>query len=261
MKSRSMLWVWLFWVSLIITSQGWCQSGDEKQFDGRVTRPVHDAVTIRQATQKEEEKWREEQERLVARYELLLNEQVRLQTTSDELRENIRSARQRLAQKEKELADIEQIGARIEPFLVESVGAFRKQVAEDLPFLPEERRRRVDRLAEMLDDPDVAVSEKYRKIMEAWLVEAEYGNTIEVYQQTIVLDGKQFLVNIFRLGRISLFFQTLDHDRSGFFNVSVKNWQVLPAACNRAIGTAIEIGAKRRPVELLSLPLGRITVK
>ena len=258
---RSMLWMVFFLVTPIVILQGWCQSANEKPIEGQVTRPVHDAVKIRQAIQKEEEKWRGEQERLLARYEQLQGEHTRLQATHDELQENIRSTRQRISRKEKELADIEQISSRIEPFLGESVETLRRQLTEDLPFLPEERHRRVDRLAEMLTDPDVAVSEKYRKIMEAWLVEAEYGNTIEVYQQTIAIEGKEVLVNIFRLGRISLFFQTLDRDRCGFFDVSAKAWQMLPVAYNRAIGTAIEIGTKRRPAELLSLPLGRITVK
>ena len=258
---RSMLWVGFVLMTPIFISQGWCQSANDKPLEGQVTRPVHDAVKIRQTTQKEEEKWRDEQERLVARYEQLQSEHTRLQDTHEELQEDIRGARQRISQKEKELAHIEQIRARIEPFLEESVEILRRQLTEDLPFLPEERRRRVDRLAEMLTDPDVAVSEKYRKIMEAWMVEAEYGNTIEVYQQTITMDDKEVLVNIFRLGRISLFFRTLDRDRCGFFDVSAKAWQLLPVEYSRAIGTAIEIGAKRRPAELLSLPLGRITVK
>jgi hypothetical protein len=94
--------------------------------------------------------------------------------------------------------------------------------------------------------------------MEALLVEAEYGSTIEVYQQTIDVDGAPSLVNVFRLGRISLFYQTLDQKRCGFYDVAATGWRPLPTAFNRCIQTAIEIGAKRRPVELLTLPLGRM---
>jgi hypothetical protein len=94
--------------------------------------------------------------------------------------------------------------------------------------------------------------------MEALLVEAEYGSTIEVYQQTIELDNAPSLVNLFRLGRISLFYQTLDRKQCGFFDVAAADWRPLPAAFNRSIQTAIEIGTKRRPVELLALPLGRM---
>ncbi|MBU1567791.1 MAG: DUF3450 domain-containing protein, partial [Proteobacteria bacterium] len=94
--------------------------------------------------------------------------------------------------------------------------------------------------------------------LEALLVEAEYGNTIEVYQETIGLDGREVLVDIFRLGRVGLFFQTLDQKSCGFYNVAIAAWQPLATAYNRTLLAAMEIGAKRRPVELLTLPLGRI---
>jgi hypothetical protein len=55
-----------------------------------------------------------------------------------------------------------------------------------------------------------------------------------------------------------LFFQTLDHKSCGFYNVASAAWQPLPTDYNRSIGAAMEIGAKRRPVELLTLPLGKI---
>ncbi|MFN2356064.1 MAG: DUF3450 family protein, partial [Desulfopila sp.] len=86
----------------------------------------------------------------------------------------------------------------------------------------------------------------------------EYGNTIEVYQETIVTEEREMLVDIFRLGRVALFFQTLDHESCGFFNVARATWQPLPTEYNRTIEVAMEIGSKRRPVELLTLPLGRM---
>jgi hypothetical protein len=69
------------------------------------------------------------------------------------------------------------------------------------------------------------------------------------------------LANIFRLGSISLFYQSLDQSECGFYNVADAKWQGLPATYNRDIAAAIDIGAKRQPVELLSLPLGRISVQ
>jgi hypothetical protein len=232
-----------------------------KQFNQQVTTPVHDAVKIRQGTQKQEEQWRDEKEKLVALYEKLESEQALLQGRRNELQESVQAARRRVAEKEKQLTDIDQIGSRIEPFLKNLVAQLRQHVADDLPFLPEERGQRIQRLDELMIDPDVTVSEKYRKVMEALLVEAEYGNTIEVYQQTILVENTEMLVNIFRLGRISLFYQTLDQHQCGVFDVAAGGWKRLPSEYNRDIGAAIEIGSKRKPAELLSLPLGRISVR
>ena len=92
-------------------------------------------------------------------------------------------------------------------------------------------------------------------------MEAEYGNTIEVYQGRIILGGKEILVDIFRLGRISLFFQTLDKITTGTFDQAQNAWIVLPKKYNREISAAIEMGLKRRSVDLLNLPLGRIVRK
>jgi hypothetical protein len=40
--------------------------------------------------------------------------------------------------------------------------------------------------------------------------------------------------------------------------MAAADWRPLPRTFNQAIQTAIEIGAKRKPVELLTLPLGRM---
>jgi hypothetical protein len=107
----------------------------------------------------------------------------------------------------------------------------------------------------------VDIGEKYRKIMEALLVEAEYGFTIEAYQETITIDGQALLADIFRLGRISLFYQSLDRKRCGFYNTADGTWQSLDTVHNAAIQSAIDIAAKRRPIELLCLPVGRMAAQ
>jgi predicted secreted protein len=261
MTPRLLVWVCIAMVLPAAVPPGWGAESSGRPFNQQVTRPVREAVTVRQATQKQEEQWRDDQQKLVALYEQLQAEQERLKTTRDELRESIAGTRRRIAEKEKQLAAIEQIRTRIEPFLHESLEALRQQLSEDLPFLPEERRQRVERLAELLDDPEVAISEKYRKVLEAWMVEAEYGNTIEVYQQTIAVENNEMLVNVFRLGRISLFYQTLDRSGCGFFDVAAGTWRPLPDDYNRTLSTAVDIGTKKKPAELLILPLGRISVK
>ena len=131
-------------------------------------------------------------------------------------------------------------------------------IEQDLPFLPEERGKRLVALAPVLEDPAIRLSEKYRKVMEALLVEAEYGFTCDVSQQTISIGGAPVLVEILRFGRLGLFYLSLDKRQCGFYNVATASWQPLAVRYLPEIRKAVAIGLKQQPPELLDLPLGRV---
>jgi Protein of unknown function (DUF3450) len=248
----------IFWAVLSMVAVPPSCPAQESGIAGRVEKPVAESIRIRQATQKSEETWRDEKQKEVARLEALEREAQQLEARKKELTEKTAATETRIHEKEKQLADIGQIQADIMPLMEAQVEQLRQYLAEDLPFLPQERRQRIERLEKLQSDPEIAVSEKFRKVMEALQVEAEYGNTIEVYQQTICVSGRDLLSNIFRLGRMALFYQSLDQKACGFFDVAASAWKPLPSAFNPNLQAAIEIGAKQRPVEMLVLPLGRI---
>ncbi len=227
----------------------------------KIEKPVRQSIKTRQANQQAEEKWRSEKEKLTEEFEKLQAEQKQLQLQKQDLQEYVDITQTRLAGKEKQLADIQQISDQIQPFLEESLTSLEALIAEDGPFLRQEREKRVDNLKKIMVDPDVSVSEKYRKVMEAFLVEAEYGTTIETYQETIPIDGQSILANIFRLGRLSILYQSLDQQQCGFYNIAEGAWQPLPTSNNTSIHAAIEIAAKRKPVEMLTLPIGRMVTQ
>lgn len=226
-----------------------------------IEQPVEKSIITRQAVQVAEEQWRAEREKLMARFETLESDVAQLKDRQEQLIQSTEATNQRITGKSRQLAAMEQIGNGIAPLIEEIIQVLDDDIASGLPFLIEERRKRSDRLREVYQAPDVTVSEKFRKAMEALMIEAEYGNTIEVYQEDISIEGKTTLVNIFRLGRMCLMFQTLDHKLCGRFNVATRSWEPLPHEFNEAIQTAIEIGARRQPVELLSLPVGRLAIQ
>jgi hypothetical protein len=236
-------------------------SGITGDIERKIEKPVGQSIKTRQASQRAEEKWRSEKEKLTDHFEQLQAEQTQLRQQRQELQDYVDATRKRIAAKEKQLADIEQISHQIQPFLKEMLALLKTHVSDDLPFLSEEREKRIESIEHLLIDPDISISEKYRKIMEAFLVEAEYGMTIETYQKTISIDGQSMLVDIFRLGRLSLFYQSLDHKQCGFYNIAAKAWQPLPVSHNPAIHAAIDIAAKRKPVEMLTLPVGRMVIR
>lgn len=227
----------------------------------KIQGPVENAIQTRRKTQAEAAAWRLEKEKLITRFEQLQQEQHRLKQQQTQLNQKITATRQRLTAKRKQLSDIEQISTHIQPFLEKLLASLQARIAADLPFLPAERQQRIKKLDTLMNDPDVDLSERYRKLMEALLVEAEYGFTIETYQETIAVDGQTVLANIFRLGRIGLYYQSLDYKQVGFYNVAIEKWEALPPSHSPAIRTAIDIAAKRRPVELISLPIGKMVIQ
>lgn len=243
---------------MVLTLLPLCAQWTQAQTAEQVEQPVAEAVSIRRQTQIADEQWREVRQALLAEWTALERQQEQLQAQKALLEQTTTATRDRIAAKERELAEIAQMEAQIEPFLQEQLIRLEVLLDADAPFLPAERRQRLAALRALLAAPDAAVSEKLRKTMEALFVEAEYGDTIEVYQQTITIDGRPVLTDIFRLGRLALFYQTLDRKQCGYYDVAAASWQPLPGKHNRAIQAAIEIGSRRKPVELLSIPVGRM---
>lgn len=245
---------------LLLTLSWSCQAlaGNVKK---QIEAPVHKAVGIEQNTQAQAAQWRTEKDKKTLEFEALEKELDMVEQERDTEAARKTSLISDITQTTKQLADISEIESQMAPYLVDLLGELKTLNSKDLPFLQAERQKRIQALEELNANPEAPVSEKFRKLMEALLVETEYGTTIEAYQQTIPLSGEQTLVNIFRLGRLRLFYQTLDKRQCGFFNPAQKAWQPLEDAYLKTIQAAMDMGSKRKPVEMLTLPLGRIVVQ
>mgnify|MGYP003310920260 CR=1 FL=1 len=61
-----------------------------------------------------------------------------------------------------------------------------------------------------LDNPVVSPAEKLRQVLDGYAVESEYGRKIDTYKDTILIDEQERDVNILRIGRLVLAYQTSD---------------------------------------------------
>jgi hypothetical protein len=249
----------LFW-SLVVflllgPSTSWCEG-----FPEAVRKPVEKSIDVRRATQQAADRWEEERKQLADRYDRLVRKRDDLARRRDRLHRAVEGRKAAVVSLERQRIETERIIGGIRPYLERIYQRLSERVQTDLPFLLQERRNRLARLREILNDDRVPDSEKFRKTMEALLVEAEYGNTVEVYRQPIDLNGREVLTDVFRLGRISLFFQTLDGSEAGFFDPSSKSWRTLPPKTHRTIAAVMEMGSRHRSVDLLPLPIGRLNV-
>ncbi len=223
-----------------------------------VKKQVDNSIVTRQKTQKQQDQWEQEKASLLITYEQLKEQQTLLLKTNEALRAEQNAHKVLLADLEAQKTAHEKIQREMLPFLKEVQVSLNKMVTTDPPFLSEERKNRLQKLSTIMDDIEISIAEKYRKVMETLFVEAEYGNTIEVTQDKITLSGNEVLADVFRLGRISLFALTLDHKTAAVFNVAENRWTPLAAKQLSPVIAAVEMGSKRRTVEIISLPIGQL---
>lgn len=223
-----------------------------------IEAPVNTAVDTRQSTQAAREKWDARRRKLAEEYDRLKTENEQLAFANKNLTRQLGDLERSNQDLTREKEETLRIRTELAPFLREQLERLKSLVAADAPFLSRERKDRLTRLAAILDDPEISIAEKYRKMMEALFVEAEYGNTVEVYREKIVVDGTQVLADIFRMGRTALFFLALDRESAGIFDVANNQWHTLENTRVPAIEAVVDMAAKHRPMEVVTLPIGAI---
>lgn len=161
---------------------------------------------------------------------------------------------QKLTEIEESMGNATAINRQILPLITRMIDGLKKSVALDIPFLLEERTNRIALLEELLSQPDVSAAEKFRKAMEAYSIEVDYGRTIQAYAEVIEIGDKTLEVQFLRLGRVSLLFQTADGETTGRYNPVTKQYEI--ANEYRAeVTKGLQVAAKKIAPELLLVPV------
>lgn len=128
---------------------------------------------------------------------------------------------------------VDVINRQIFPLMTRMIDGLEQSVDLDVPFLMGERKDRVENLKEIMTRSDVSVAEKFRKVMEAYQIENDYGSSSETYEQTLTLeDGQTRSYNILRIGRVGLYFQSDDSKITGRWDNDARSWIVDNSARN-----------------------------
>jgi TolA-binding protein len=147
------------------------------------------------------------------------------------------------------------IQRQIVPLMDRMISGLEQFVALDVPFLAEERAERIDRLKTMLERQDVTVAEKFRRVMEAYQIENEYGRTIEEYKGSLEVDGLVREVDFLRIGRVALMYQTSDGQRQGVWDQDASEWVALGGEYRNRIRQGFRVARRQIAPELLILPI------
>lgn len=178
-----------------------------------------------------------------------------LTTYNSHLNELLNSQKQEKLSLERQLKEIETTQREVVPLILRMLDSLDKFVFLDLPFLPEERSQRVKKLKAMMVRADVSNAEKYRRILEAYQIENDYGSTIEAYRADLTLDGVTSSVDFLRLGRVALYYQRFDGSETGFWDKEQKQWLTLSDDYRISIRNGLRIARKETAPNLLTLPI------
>ncbi len=241
-------------VALILGAGGPALGADKP---AELSRAVSKAVSADAETSREASEWAGERASLLGEISQLRARQGQLKHQVAKHRAYLKTQEEAYARLEQKQAALARLNLELEPYLEQAYLQLEEFIKADLPFLEEERAQRLSFLRRSLDDYHLELSEKLRRLMEALVVEAEYGNRVEKTKETLDLDGKPTLVDIFRLGRLGLYYLTPDGSRLGWLPRGARDWQPLDPGYHRSLVRAVEMADRQRAVELITLPIGR----
>lgn len=174
----------------------------------------------------------------------------KLKAYNDQMEKVVKSQKEEMDSLSTQIVQIDKTDKEVIPLQLKMIEKFEELVKNDLPFLPEERSMRVGKLKGLMDRADVAYSEKYRQILEAYQVESEFGRTIESYKGSLDIEGKKYAVNFLRVGRIALMYQSLDGKIGGYWDTKGKKWVEASRSLNKQIALGIGVATKKIPVTI-----------
>jgi hypothetical protein len=148
------------------------------------------------------------------------------------------------------------IERQIIPLMTRMIDSLEEFIELDTPFLIGEREARLQRLKAMMERSDVTAAEKFRQVLEAYSIEADYGRTIEAYSGSVNIEGAPREVDFLRIGRVSLTYQSVGGNHTGAWSQEERAWVDLPPETYKsAVALGLRIADKQVPPDLVVVPV------
>ncbi|MGD9212387.1 MAG: DUF3450 domain-containing protein [Desulfobacteraceae bacterium] len=203
-------------------------------------------TTLRQS-QKKIDQADEQTVKMIEEYKTAKKEIENYLVYNQQLTDIISSQKKEMELLKGDIDKIDCTAQQIMPFMQKMIDGLAQFIASDFPFLLDERKTRLESLNKNMKRADLSIAVKYRQIMEAYQIEMDYGNTIEAYEEN--LDNKR--VSFLKLGRIGLYYLSLDKKYCAAWNQEKRKWQLLDDMDYKlSIAKAIKIAKKQRAPDL-----------
>ena len=188
-------------------------------------------------------------------FKAINKETTGLDVYNGQLQKQIDNQMQEMADLNASIDGVSIIERQITPLMMRMITGLEQFVELDVPFLAQERNNRVVKLQAMMDRADIAPSEKFRRVMEAYQVEMDYGRTLEAYSGLHTIDGQERDVDFLRVGRTALIYQTRDASLQGTWNKQTRQWEALSSSYRTQVTKGLRMAKKQLAPDLLMLPI------
>lgn len=243
------MWAVIFLTAFLCASPVWAQSLQA------ITQTAQSATADGVASQGRIDELDDETDQLTRDYRAALKQLAALREYNAQVEKLIEAQKAEMISVRQQIDDVTNVDRTIVPLMFRMIDALDQFVKLDVPFLASDRKARVANLRELMDRSDANPAEKYRKILEAYEIENEYGRTIEAYEGEMEINGEARTVAFLRIGRVALIYQTLDGAESGAWDKAQRQFVDLDGDFDSELRSALRIAKQQAAPDLLVVPV------
>jgi len=193
---------------------------------------------------------------LLAEYNTLAKVVDGLKTYNSLLQRQVDNQESEKAALSESIDNVALIERQIIPMMTRMLDSLEEFIRLDTPFLMKERTERLARLRQMMERSDVSSAEKFRRVIEAYQIENDYGRTIEAYKGTVDINGTPQEVDFLRIGRVALAYQSVGGQYTGAWDVGQGTYVELPPEKFKTqVAQGIRVARKQVAPDLLIVPV------
>ena len=178
-----------------------------------------------------------------------------LRVYNAQMRKQIDRQEERLKEIDKTMKEAQVMQRQIPPFTRRMLAGIEKSIELDMPFHLAERKERIAFAKAAIDNPTVSSAEGLRQVLETFNVEMEYGRKLDNYKDTIDIEGQPREVNVLRVGRLSLVYQSSDGSLTGAWDDKEREWVELDNSYRNPTKKGLRIANRLATVSMLELPI------
>jgi len=191
-----------------------------------------------------------------AEIERLQEEVDNLAVYRDHLAKLVNNQNQELNSLDEQLQGIKTTRQGIVPLMYKMLAGLDDIINTGKPIKKQQRLARLEKLNVMMGQADVSDAEKYRRILEAYQIEIDYGTKLGVYQSEIMLASAAtpITVDLLHLGRIAFVARSLDSQSYWQWHDERQEWITITEHTH-GIDKAFKMANKQIAPSLISLPV------